>query len=323
MRGIRFPVLAAAVLALASAPVRAQDVFSSGDRCKPAGLGDDPSVCGDSQRIAQTEAQTGSVARVFDGYASQSPQGELGRYLETHGYTAHSGSCLKQPSRVVLFVLNGKVCEANRVGDAFAASDNPNPGGASGGGGQSRPVPIPTPVPGPGPRYIPGPSPNASFGQPKVAGADPCRPFGKGGYDFCQNPKGTRLPAGCSCSNGGGPSNDPGGKGIIVDRKRDRDPPTLMKNPPSDGALFNAINDCLSFIPLNKREFYYYDRPPIQARARKHPGDPPVNYQYGVIYYDQDFMAQQTPATRATLYADAFARHAQALHDKRFGRPED
>jgi hypothetical protein len=30
-------------------------------------------------------------------------------------------------------------------------------------------------------------------------GANACLPFGKGGYDYCQNPAGTRLPPGCSC----------------------------------------------------------------------------------------------------------------------------
>ena len=42
-------------------------------------------------------------------------------------------------------------------------------------------------------------------GRPMVIGpgANACRPFGKGGYDYCQNPEGTRLPAGCTCAGWG------------------------------------------------------------------------------------------------------------------------
>ncbi len=42
-------------------------------------------------------------------------------------------------------------------------------------------------------------------GRPMVIGpgANACRPFGKGGYDYCQNPAGTRLPAGCTCPGWG------------------------------------------------------------------------------------------------------------------------
>ena len=61
---------------------------------------------------------------------------------------------------------------------------NPNPGP-----GATQPVPGPTqysvPVPGP----------------PPIAGAaNPCEPFGSGGYNYCANAPGTRLPAGCICS---------------------------------------------------------------------------------------------------------------------------
>lgn len=35
---------------------------------------------------------------------------------------------------------------------------------------------------------------------PAPIGATACLPFGKGGYDYCANPAGTRLPAGCDCT---------------------------------------------------------------------------------------------------------------------------
>ena len=35
--------------------------------------------------------------------------------------------------------------------------------------------------------------------RPALGGSDPCRPFGPGGYDYCQNPAGTQ-PKGCDCS---------------------------------------------------------------------------------------------------------------------------
>jgi hypothetical protein len=47
-----------------------------------------------------------------------------------------------------------------------------------------------------------GPIPGPAGGIGYKPSSDPCRPFGKGGYDYCQNPVGTRKPPGCVC---GGP----------------------------------------------------------------------------------------------------------------------
>ena len=40
-------------------------------------------------------------------------------------------------------------------------------------------------------------------------GSDPCKPFGSGGYNFCDNPRGTALPRGCYCSPPGAPTAGP------------------------------------------------------------------------------------------------------------------
>ena len=65
------------------------------------------------------------------------------------------------------------------------------------GGGPGLP---PTPVPvqgGPPPGYTPMPGPAGGIGY--EGGANPCLPKGPGGYDYCQNGPGARLPAGCVC----------------------------------------------------------------------------------------------------------------------------
>lgn len=60
---------------------------------------------------------------------------------------------------------------------------NGGPGGNRGGPGPNYRAPIPGPAGGIG--YTPGPN--------------PCLPKGPGGYDYCQNPSGTRKPPGCYC----------------------------------------------------------------------------------------------------------------------------
>lgn len=51
------------------------------------------------------------------------------------------------------------------------------------------------------------------------AASNACLPYGPGGYDYCQNPIGTRLPAGCTCNRTPAPrpvaATPPGGKGLI------------------------------------------------------------------------------------------------------------
>jgi hypothetical protein len=78
------------------------------------------------------------------------------------------------------------------------------------GGGPGLP---PTPAPkegGPPPNYAPMPGPAGGIGY--VPGANPCLPFGPGGYDYCQNGPGARLPAGCECSKNPAPKQTPAKK---------------------------------------------------------------------------------------------------------------
>jgi hypothetical protein len=83
------------------------------------------------------------------------------------------------------------VCFGNS-GSSYNPSAPP-PGRVTSGGPPTNPS-------GPPPGYAsgpPGPGANGSW-----PGATACAPYGPGGYDYCQNPQGTRLPAGCTCNYG-------------------------------------------------------------------------------------------------------------------------
>jgi len=56
-----------------------------------------------------------------------------------------------------------------------------------------------------------GPTPGPAGGINYVPGPNPCLPQGEGGYDYCQNGPGAKLPAGCVCPNlqGGTQQNEP------------------------------------------------------------------------------------------------------------------
>ncbi len=78
----------------------------------------------------------------------------------------------------------------------------PPPGVQGGVGSGFKPGPVPNlksgvPMGGPPPGYAPTPGPAGGIGY--VPGANPCLPQGPGGYDYCQNGPGARLPAGCVC----------------------------------------------------------------------------------------------------------------------------
>ena len=82
--------------------------------------------------------------------------------------------------------------------NATNRNGQPITGGTSGGG-----QPNQFGRPGTGGGYsppTPGPNAAANFGQPVAPNADPCRPRGPNGYDFCNNGPGARLPAGCYCN---------------------------------------------------------------------------------------------------------------------------
>ena len=94
-------------------------------------------------------------------------------------------------------------------------SGTPQTGGAQGGPPRASNS-QPGPGPGPPPGYVPMPGPAGGVGY--KPGPNPCLPQGPGGYDYCQNGPGARLPAGCVCS-----SSTPD--------------PDRLKNPESPGAL--------------------------------------------------------------------------------------
>ena len=79
------------------------------------------------------------------------------------------------------------------IPDGRTVSPVPSPlGGGTGRGPWEPPPGPPAPEPGPPPTPFPG--------------SGPCRPYGPGGYDYCNNPVGTRLPPGCICRYPGIPT---------------------------------------------------------------------------------------------------------------------
>jgi hypothetical protein len=101
--------------------------------------------------------------------------------------------------------LQGWRCGGNQTDACTAICSggsgySPPPGVTVKGGGPGLPPAPRATQGGPPPGYAPQPGP------PPVAGAaNPCLPFGPGGYDYCANPSGTRLPPGCVC-NGSSPA---------------------------------------------------------------------------------------------------------------------
>ncbi|MEO8467600.1 MAG: hypothetical protein ABI640_19925 [Gammaproteobacteria bacterium] len=177
----------------------AQEVFNSKaePECAPAeGLGDDPGTC-DDPRIPDDEELYEATARLFPFVSSGSRQGEFGRWLETNGYVVTTGACQGNPGHLILFLGKDKVCGANRVNEIFNAGPDAPPDAPP----NDRPGNAPRTTPISPPQFPPAGVP---AGRPLVTGpgAGPCRPFGLGGYDWCQNPEGTRLPDGCVCDRG-------------------------------------------------------------------------------------------------------------------------
>ena len=111
---------------------------------------------------------------------------------------------------------------------------SPPPGVTPTGGGPGLP-PTPTPKPpqgGPRRGYAPRPGP------PPVAGAaNPCLPFGPGGYDYCANASGIRRPAGCVCNGY-----------TACDARTPNDMPP---SPPSDSAFAKQLLDDAQTILRN------------------------------------------------------------------------
>jgi len=100
---------------------------------------------------------------------------------------------------------------------------------------------VPGPTPGPPAVYrteIPGPAGGIGY----TPGANPCLPQGPGGYDYCQNGPGARLPAGCTCNITKVDTPPPGRKGITNKPAPAPDVPTIPNIP----AFEKAMTKCLS-----------------------------------------------------------------------------
>ncbi len=164
------------------------------------------------------------------------PQAHRSRFAreDRHMWSKRFISLLVSLASILVFLCFASVISGTRAQEVFNSQGNQNTGGDvfAGQGNPNCPPPVingvtpktwtcttgtqgvtgnpfcPPPViiingvpttpknwscPGTGPQG-PGRAP------PAPIGATACLPFGKGGYDYCANPAGTRLPAGCDCT---------------------------------------------------------------------------------------------------------------------------
>jgi len=104
----------------------AEDIFNGNDPIDLSALGRDTGVCQDAAQISKHEAATNTTARLFGYAASNTSEGLLGRYLETHGYTEHSGVCKKAPG-IVMFIYNNRLGEAVLIAQEVSTNTPPKP----------------------------------------------------------------------------------------------------------------------------------------------------------------------------------------------------
>ena len=166
------------------------------------------------------------------------------------------------------------------------ANTQPVPGPSSSTGGGS---------PGPAPRGGGSPTP----GPPLQGGAsaNPCQPFGPGGYDYCANPT---QPAGCVCTK----AQPPGPKGLNLVLQ----PPVTAKTPgPSIPALDKAMSTCLS------AKLSYMGPQSVQpANLQKALASAPASV--------RSMPFASLPAeSQIILEETAMALQAQAVHDQKYG----
>jgi hypothetical protein len=184
----------------------------------------------------------------------------------------------------------------NRNGQPIAGGTNggtsggSNIGGVNGGGPPANYAPMPGPAGGIG--YQPGPN--------------PCLPKGPGGYDYCANGPGARLPAGCYCD---GPPDSGGAKGMDRKTKLGPPPPPPPATRPNLLVIIKQMNDCLKaklpyWEPANVQSQYMdMARQGASAAVRSTPPQM-LDYQ-----------------TQVFVVETAMAMQAQAVHDQKFGRP--
>jgi hypothetical protein len=174
------------------------------------------------------------------------------------------------------------------------------------GGNVQQPVPSGE---GPPPGYAPMPGPAGGIGY--VAGPNPCLPKGPGGYDYCQNGPGARLPPGCSCTvtkvvtpPPKTIAPPPGSKGITNEPLPTPDAPTVPNIP----AFEKAMTKCMS----GKVPFAF--PPTVSPKFR----DMAINY-YGPKAERNKPFAQLSPISQIFAEETAMALQMQATHDGIYG----
>ena len=182
------------------------DVFNGGNSAptntNQPGVGGSPAChqidpeCGGTNRQCYNQAynSTGIVMSVAQSQSLyQQTRGEI--WIRC-GVCAAKVICWPRPGFEDLI--------AGRAGNTGSASGQPAgqgglPGSHSGAPGGAARAPIP------------GPAGGINY----TSGPDPCRPHGPGGYDYCANGPGARLPPGCSCGSANGGRPEPGLAGYV------------------------------------------------------------------------------------------------------------
>ena len=131
------------------------------------------------------------------------------KVLKKEGSTCYYCAPITSPPSIIIPMDQVRAAESQGWGCGLDQADvcmaicrggktfSPLPGSVIKGGGPGLP-PTPAPVTGgPPPGYAPMPGPAGGIGY--VPGPNPCLPRGPGGYDYCQNGPGARLPPGCVC----------------------------------------------------------------------------------------------------------------------------
>jgi hypothetical protein len=106
---------------------------------------------------------------------------------------------------------------------------------------------LPGPKSGPPAVYrteVPGPAGGTGY----TPGNNPCLPQGPGGYDYCQNGPGARLPAGCTCNVAKVDTPPPpGSKGITNKPIPAPDVPTIPNIPAFEKAMAKCLSGKLTY----------------------------------------------------------------------------
>jgi hypothetical protein len=132
------------------------------------------------------------------------------------------------------------------------------------------------------------------------ASANPCQPFGPGGYDYCANPT---QPAGCVCQK----QQPPGPKGLDRVNLPPDTPPAPAPNIP---AIVKAMSTCLS------AKLPYMGLQSVQ----------PANLQLALASAPASVrsvpFASLPAESQIILEETAMSIQAQAVHDQKYGAPK-